>query len=66
MKSPSDEGIPNNIIRYVDCGSIQLILSFLFFSEIKALQEIEDHENVCKRKNNQFDYFYIDYFYLDC
>ncbi|CAF1603102.1 unnamed protein product [Rotaria magnacalcarata] len=31
MKSSSDEGVPNNIIR-----------------EIKALQEIEDHENIVK------------------
>ncbi|CAF4744357.1 unnamed protein product [Rotaria sp. Silwood1] len=31
MKSPSEEGVPNNIIR-----------------EIKALQEIEDHENIVK------------------
>jgi hypothetical protein len=58
MKSPSDEGIPNNIIRYVNCRYFQLILSFLFFSEIKALQEIEDHENVCKRKTKSIRFLY--------
>jgi hypothetical protein len=29
---------------------ISINLTLVFFSEIKALQEIEDHENVCKTK----------------
>jgi len=44
--------------------SINFIL--LFFSEIKALQEIEDHENVCKRKIERKKPFSYLSFYLDC
>ncbi len=40
--------------------SINFIL--LFFSEIKALQEIEDHENVCKRKIEKKNHFHIYHF----
>jgi len=48
MKSPSDEGVPNNIIRFVILFNLTFYLIVLFLSsEIKALQEIEDHENVC-------------------
>jgi hypothetical protein len=46
MKSASDEGVPNNIIRYVNLSHISINHFSLSFSEIKALQEIEDHENV--------------------
>ena len=48
MKSPSDEGVPNNIIRFVILFNLTFYLIVLFLSsEIKAFQEIEDHENVC-------------------
>lgn len=51
MKSPSDEDVPNNIIRYKKKINLYLTiyLPLSFISEIKALQEIEDHENVCRK-----------------
>ena len=35
--------------------------SFIFTREIKALQEIEDNQNVC----NRFSYFYVQYVMID-
>ncbi len=37
----------------------------LFFSEIKALQEIEDHENVCTKEESKISSFLLPSIYLD-